>query len=163
PMTTSAIIRTGPPMYKISSRLPGGDARDEMFVQQTDIDGLAQPLVPQLTASAQTALAPLIAQQLQPGEQTVLPTPMCSPNVQANHKVIEAATTVTVSVTVTCYQIAYAPQDFLPGVIHAQQEQVNQLYGYAYHLVGDMLAEPPVYSSTDASRQTANVSVKANS
>jgi hypothetical protein len=24
----------------------GSDARDEMFVQQTDIDGLAQPLVP---------------------------------------------------------------------------------------------------------------------
>ena len=88
---------------------------------------------------------------------------MCTPTVQADHKAIEAATTVTVSVTVTCYQIAYAQQDFLPGVIHAQQEQVNQLYGYAYHLVGDMLAESPVYSLTDASSQTAEVSVKANS
>jgi hypothetical protein len=139
----------------------GQDAYDESVVQQSDIDGLARPLISQMTASAQNRLSQLVAAQLQPGEHTVLPAPECTPNVKPDHPVGTGATTITVSVSVTCYQIAYAQQDFIPGVLHAQGVQVAQQYGPAYALVGDLIAGAPVYESTSADQQTATITVTA--
>jgi hypothetical protein len=141
----------------------GQDAYDETVVQQSDIDGLARPLISKMAASAQEQLSQLVAEQVQPGEHTVLPTSQCTPNVKPDHAVGAGATLLTVSVSVTCYQIAYSQQDFLPGVIHAEGLQVGQQYGPAYTLAGDLIADSPVYESTDASQQTATIAVKARS
>ncbi len=141
----------------------GSDAFDQTIVEQSDIDALATSLTTQLTPDAQAGLAQLVTQQVQPGDQTALPAPECMPTVQANHQANDVATQVTVSVTVTCYQIAYAQHDFIPGVIHAQQQQVSAMYGPEYELVGAMLASPPTFKSTDAAQGTATLQVKANS
>lgn len=122
------------------------------------------PLIDQLRSSAQTRLAQLVAQQMQAGDQAVLPTPECTPNVQANHQVADFADSVTVQVTVTCYQITYAQKDFLPGVIHAEQQVVNGGYGPGvYRLAGDLLAGPAMFDVTIAALQTAYLRVNAKS
>jgi hypothetical protein len=141
----------------------GVDAFDLPVVEQADIDALTNSLTAQLTASAQAALAQLITQQVQPGEQTALPAPQCTPTTQANQKAADMAAQVTVSGTVTCYQIAYAQQDFLPGVIHAEQQQVDTMYGPGYALVGAMLVDTPVFQSSDAAKGTATLMVNTNS
>jgi hypothetical protein len=141
----------------------GQDAYDESVVQQSDIDALAQPLIGQMTADARQQLSLLVPEQMRPGEHAVLPAPECTPNVKPDHPVGTGATTLTVSVSVTCYQIAYAQQDFLPGVVHAEAVQVAQQYGSAYALVGDLIAGSPVYNSTSAEQQTATIAVKARS
>jgi hypothetical protein len=139
----------------------GQDASDQPVVMQSDIDTVTNALSTQLITSAQAGLAQLLPQQIQPGEQTALPQPECTPTIQADHQAGDMAPTVTVSGTATCYQIVYAQQDFLPGVIHAQQQQVNDAYGQGYHLVGAMLAAPPVFESSAAG--TATLGVKTNS
>lgn len=141
----------------------GSDAYDQSTVLQSDIDAAAQPLITQLTPSAQEGLAQLLPQQMQPGDQAVLPKPECAPNVQPDHHVNDPADTVTVQVSVTCYQITYAQQDFIPGVIHAQQWQVDTEYGSKYSLAGDLLADTPVFSKSDTEQQTVTVSVNAKS
>ncbi|HEY7349873.1 MAG TPA: hypothetical protein VH599_16265 [Ktedonobacterales bacterium] len=141
----------------------GHNAFDQTIVQQSDIDTLAQPLIPQLTASAQEQLSQLVAQQKQPDDQAALPTPECTPTIRPNHKISTAATTVTVQVSVTCYQILYAQADFIPGVVHAQEQQTRSKYFVGYRLVGDMLASTPVFATTDAVQQTATLRVDANS
>lgn len=141
----------------------GADAYDQSVVKQSDIDALTNSLTTQLTASAQAALAQLLTQQVQPGDHTALPTPQCTPTVHADHQANDVAEQVTASGTVTCYQIAYAQQDFLPGVIHAEQQQVGMMYGQGYALVGAMLADAPVFQSTDATQGTATLSVNAKS
>src|SRR5205085_9651462 len=59
----------------------GQDAHDYTFVQQSDIDDAAAPLVSQLTADAQSA----VQQQSQANEQ-FFNTPECTPNIKATHK-----------------------------------------------------------------------------
>jgi hypothetical protein len=139
----------------------GQDASDQPVVMQSDIDTVTSTLSAELTSSAKAGLAPLLAQYVQPGKQTALPTPECTPTIQADHQAGDIAPTVTVSGTVTCYQIVYAQQDFLPGVIHAQQQQVDDAYGQGYSLVGAMLAAPPTFQSTAGTGAT--LLVKTNS
>jgi hypothetical protein len=141
----------------------GHNAFTQTVVQQADIDELANPLINQLTPSAQEKLNQQVAQQIQPGEQAAMTTPQCRPNVQPNHQVNTAATTLTVKVTVTCYQFIYAQKDFIPGVIHAQQMQTSSKYFAGYRLAGDMIASPPVFSSIDTNQMTVTLQVKANS
>jgi hypothetical protein len=125
----------------------GSDAYDQHFVQASDIDTAAQPLIDQLTVSAQTMIAQLVTQQMQPGDQTVMPTPRCTPTSQSDQKIGDYTDSVTVQVSVTCYQITYAQKDFMPGVIHAEQQQVDAAYGQGYRLVGALLAVPPTLGS----------------
>lgn len=140
----------------------GQDASDQPVVMQSDIDTVTNALTTQLTTSAQAGLAPLLAQQIQPGEQMALPTPQCTTTIQADHQTGDLAATITVSGTATCFQIVYAQQDFLPGVIHAQQQQVDAAYGQGYSLVGAMLAAPPTLESAGVTG-TATLLVKTNS
>lgn len=140
----------------------GQDASDQPVVMQSDIDTVTNALTTQLTTSAQAGLTQLLAQQVQPGEQTALPTPQCTPTIQADHQANDVAPTITVSGTVTCFQILYAQQDFLPGVIHAQQQQVDAAYGQGYSLEGAMLAAPPTLESAGVTG-TATLLVKTNS
>ena len=140
----------------------GQDASDQPVVMPSDITTLTNALSAQLITSAQAGLAPLLAQQVQPGEQTALPAPQCTPTIQSDHQANDIAPTVTVSGTATCFQIVYAQQDFLPGVIHAQQQQVDNAYGPGYSLVGAMLAAPPTLESA-FDTGIAALQVKANS
>jgi hypothetical protein len=146
------------------SRFTGGaNAYDQTIVKQSDIDGLTTSLTAQLTASAQAGLAQLLTQQAQPGQQMALPTPQCTPTVHADHQANDVTTQVTASGTATCYQIVYAQKDLLPGVIHAEQQQVSAMYGQGYARVGEMLTDTPLFQSSDATQGTAALSVNANS
>jgi hypothetical protein len=141
----------------------GQNAFTQTVVQQSDINGLAQPLIDQLTPGAREQVSQQVAQHLQPGERAAMPAPQCTPTVKSTPPLNAAATTFSVSVTVTCYQLIYAQRDFLPGVIHAQGLQANSKYAEGYRLAGEMIAGAPVFSATDASRQTVTLQVKANS
>jgi hypothetical protein len=141
----------------------GSNATNQPVVKQSDIDTLAKPLVTQLTSNAQAALAKLEQQQMQPGDQLALQKPECMPTVNPNHPVNAVSSTVTVSVSVLCYQIAYAKSDFIPGVIHAQQTQVDATYSPNYGLAGDIIVTPPTFVSTDSTAKTATLLVNAES
>ena len=123
----------------------GQDANNSTFVQQSDIDGAAAPLVSQLTSDAQSA----VQKQIQANEQFVS-TPECTPNIKANHKADDRATDVTVTVTVTCKGEVYNQQAARSMAADWLRSDAASQLGDHYALVGDMVIGTPVVVTTDA-------------
>jgi hypothetical protein len=82
----------------------GQDAQPNSIIQQSDIDGAAQPLITQLTASTQAA----VKKQLKSNESVAeSPSNGCKPTTSATQKAGDHAPSVTVSVSVTCMEVVY--------------------------------------------------------
>ena len=134
----------------------GQDAHDYTFVEQSDIDGAATPLVDQLTSDAQTA----VQQQVQANEQFAS-TPECTPNIKANHKANDRVTAVTVTVTVTCKGEVYNAQAAQPLASGLLKGDAASQLGAHYALIGDMVIGTPQAVTTDEhGTVTLNVSAE---
>lgn len=116
----------------------GQDASDYTYVQQQDIDGATNPLIAQLTPTAQQQAQ----QQLQPDEQLVKNI-TCSNNVNSDHQVQDITKLVTVTVQATCNGIAYNKQDLLTAASNAQKADEIAQYGTTYQLSGDITTGTP--------------------
>ena len=92
----------------LSAFTGGQNAYDYTTVQQSDINGAVSALEPALMQNAQNGLHAQLGQ----GEQLV-GSMQCTPNVSSNHNAGDAATSVTVTVSVTCTEEAYTQQDAL--------------------------------------------------
>jgi hypothetical protein len=120
----------------------GQDARDYTFLQQLDIDGVANRLEGQLTPDAQTKAKQLI----QPGEMWVKDI-QCSPNVTANHNVNDETGDTTINVIITCSGEVVSAQAMLLSAVDAHKADAIARFGNGYRLVGDIITGTPIQSS----------------
>jgi len=131
----------------------GQDTLDYTFVQQSDIDDAATPLVSQLTSDAQAA----VQQQVRANEQFASP-PDCTPNIKANHKADDRVSDVTVTVTVTCKGVVYdeqAARSMASDLL--KSDAVSQLGDY-YILAGDtVIGTLQVATTTETDTVILNV------
>ena len=79
----------------------GQDARSYSFIQSSDIQNAATDLLASLTPKSTAVLN----NETRPGEQLV--TPLCTPRTNSSQQPGTEAASVTVSVTQTCYSVAY--------------------------------------------------------
>jgi hypothetical protein len=121
----------------------GQDASDFTYVQQQDIDGVANPLIAQLTPDAQQQTR----QQLQSGEQLVHDI-TCINSENTDHQAKEMVNTVTVTVQVTCNGIAYNKQDLLTAAINAQKADEITRRGTSYQPSGAITTGVPHLSAS---------------
>jgi hypothetical protein len=112
----------------------GAEASKYTVVKQSDIDGVANPLITQLTSSAQTQAQ----QQIQPGDLTAQAI-TCTPKTTSDHNANDAANSVTVTVSVTCSGETYTEQDVKKSAIAAQQSDAVATFGKDYVLAGSIL------------------------
>lgn len=117
----------------------GQDAHDYTFVQQSDIDNAAAPLVSQLTSDAQAA----VQKQLHTNEQFAS-TPECVPKTSSNHKAGDRVKDVKVTVSVTCTGQAYEPQAVQSMAATWFKSDTASQLGAHYALAGDVLTSSPV-------------------
>ncbi|WP_242527511.1 serine/threonine protein kinase [Ktedonosporobacter rubrisoli] len=114
----------------------GQDAKDYIFVQQSDINSAVDPATPQLNKQASDSLK----QQLQKGEQ-LAGEPQCTPTVNSDHPAGDTGVnipSVTVSITMTCKGQAYSQQQAHDLVKDLLQRKATTSYGPNYRLQGDI-------------------------
>jgi len=134
----------------------GQDAHDYTFVQQSDIDDAAAPLVSQLTSDAQSA----VQQQIQANEQ-IVSAPECTPTIKANHKADDRVGDVTVTVTVTCKGEVYDEQAAQSMASDLLRSDAASQLGDHYTLVGDtVIGTPQVTTTTETG--TVNMTVSTD-
>ncbi len=119
-------------LVKNLSAFSGGqDPQNYTFLQQSDVDAVANPLEQRLMASAQANLKG----QKQSGEQFVNTTnPItCNPTVTANPPVGSKATSATVTVQVTCSGEVYDQQGALAKAasLYKNDSTINPGAGFA--------------------------------
>jgi len=136
---TQAVIGTA----YISNPQPfsgGVDARDYTYVQQSDIDKVANALVTQLTTGTKAK----VKQQVKSGELLVQ-DPSCSPNISPDHKPQDEAASVTVKVSLTCSALAYRNQQLQDAAVQAYNQDGTAHFGKGYSVVGaTVLSKPTV-------------------
>jgi len=124
------------------------------FVQQSDIDGAASALEKILTLQAQNA----VKGQIHPNEQRVNPV-QCAPDVASDHNVGDRATSVTVTVTVTCTGEVYDQHGAQLIATNLLKQQAAKTPGYA--LVGGLITKVTQIMVTDPQKGTLVLQVKA--
>nr|MDQ2713824.1 hypothetical protein [Chloroflexota bacterium] len=134
----------------------GQDPQNYTFVQQSDIDGAANPLKSVLSQKAQQQFQA----QIRPNEQLVGPA-QCNSNVSSNHNAGDHATTATVSVSASCTGEAY---DHLGALAMAQtllRTEAADNPGAGYALVGVLQTSITQASVIDANKGTISLTVPA--
>jgi hypothetical protein len=114
----------------------GQDAQTYTYVQQSDIDSVTQTLSASLTQQATMTLQGQVRSNERPAG-----TPRCAPQVRSNHQAGERASTVTVSVMMSCVGEVYDMQavQVLASRDLTQDAAVNP--GPSYVPVGAILAQ----------------------
>ena len=109
----------------------GQDPQNYTFVQQSDIDGIVNPLEQQLTTEAQNN----VKGQKKAGEQYINPSnPLqCTPNVVSNHQAGDKASSVTSTVKVTCTAQVYDQQaaETMAVTLYKNDSTINPGPGFA--------------------------------
>jgi hypothetical protein len=123
----------------------GQDAHDYTYVQQSDIDDATSTMVSQLTPDAQTSLQ----QQVRTNEELVPSTMQCDPAIKSNHKALDKATDVMLTVTVTCKGEAYDQQATRTMATDLFGSDATSQLGANYVLVGNMVIGTPQVVTTD--------------
>lgn len=123
-----------------------GGANSSTFtaVQQSDIDGVAKPVEPQLTTDAKTGAQKLV----QTGEKLTSDF-QCAPNVTSDHKAGDKADTVNVSVTVTCQAEAYTPSAIQQVASDWLKSDASTQFGTSYALAGNITDSAPKVTTTN--------------
>lgn len=134
----------------------GQDSKTYLTVRQTDIDGLADPLLDTLTQGAQTG----IRVQLRPQEWMVT-IPACSSSINADHPVGSRATQVTVTVAVTCRAEVYDQHAARQLAASSLTQGTNTTLGSNYALVGQVMTTLVGVKVTDPKRGTLTLSIVA--
>ncbi len=128
----------------------GQDAFDYNYVKQSDIDGVANAFVGQLTTAAQAGVEHQVKANQQP-----LTDMQCSPNIKPDHKVNDRVDNVTVAVTVTCSREYYVPQEIQNAALGAFKADAQTKYGANYQLSGNAVIGTPQISAPLASGTVA--------
>jgi serine/threonine protein kinase len=109
----------------------GQDPQSYTFVQQSDIDSAAQAIEPDLLQSARTALSGL----QQSGEERI-GAPRCPASVTSDHRAGDRASSVNVSVSITCAQLVYDRNSLQTVVAALLTSEAQHDYGSDYLLQG---------------------------
>ena len=117
-------------------------------VQQSDIDHAASSLAVRLKQETLNVLH----MQLLTNEQFVS-SPLCKSKVTSDHQVNDAATNLTVTVTVTCTAEFYNSQEILSRSEQMLNERAQALFSPNYMLTGDIKAEI-THVATDVKHHT---------
>jgi len=133
----------------------GKESQNYTDVQQSDIDGAANPLVKPLTQSAQTDLQ----KQIHLGEKLVS-SPQCTSNVTSDHVAGDKASTVTVTVSVKCTSEVYDQQGALSMGMNLLKTQAMTDPGAGYALVGNLVTGVTQATVIDP-KSTVSLLVKA--
>ena len=132
----------------------GTDPQTHIAVAQSDIDGAANSLINANQPNAQQ----VVQAQMQANEQQV-GTSQCSPNISSDHKVGDAASQVTVTVTFTCTGEAYDHDGARALASTLLTTQAASTPGAGYALVGHIKTQ--VTNATLGSQGTVTVTVNA--
>ncbi|HEU5231144.1 MAG TPA: hypothetical protein VFU49_25205, partial [Ktedonobacteraceae bacterium] len=124
----------------------GVDPQDYHFVQQSDVDGVANPLKNTISAQAQTSLKA----QFRPGEQQVEQNNGANPcpsKVTTDNPIGAQGTnfnTVTVTVTATCSTLVYDHNGLQNMVATLLASKANTDIGTTYKLAGQIVMHTKV-------------------
>lgn len=133
--------------------LQGQDATSYTYVQQSDIDGAANPLIASLTQSIQTQVQSQIT-----APNTAVSSTQCTTNSEsANPPVNTQTANTTVSVSVTCRNEMYNPQDAQSIATTLFQHDNN-----AYTLSGTPVAQITQVSISNAQQGTLSLHVQVS-
>ena len=127
----------------------GQDPQTFTFVQQSDIDGVVNPLKMTLMPAAQQSLQA----QVQSGER-FLKTPQCTPNVSSDHAAGDQASSVTVTVKVTCSGEVYDLQGVQTMAANLLKQQAATDPGPGYALAGNLVTGITQLTLTNPSKGT---------
>lgn len=116
----------------------GQDAFDYNFVKQSDIDGVANTFVNQLTKDAQAGVEKQVKSNQQPAADM-----QCKPNIKPDHKVNDRVDNVTVNVTVTCSREYFVPQEVQNAALGAFKNDAQTKFGSNYMLSGNAVINVP--------------------
>jgi len=119
----------------------GQDAQNYAFVQAGDIQGATNALQPSLLGQAESALKT----QIQANEQIAGST-TCSPSIVSDRNPGDRATSVTVTVKVTCQAEVYDQKGTLALVTNLLKAKATNDYGAEYALVGNVVTQARVQS-----------------
>ena len=134
----------------------GQNAYSYAFVEQNDIDGVVNPLQASLTRTAQASLEA----QLHAGEQFVS-SPQCMPGITSDHQAADRATSVSVTVAVTCTGEVYDRQAALSMAANLLRQEAARDPGTGYALVGNLVTDVTQVSVTDTKKGTLSMMVEA--
>jgi hypothetical protein len=135
----------------------GRDPVQGMVVRQSDIDGATRALTAALTPQTQAALQ----KQVHPSEQVLAHTLQCRKSTYAtNHAVGEPASSVTVTVAMTCQEEVLNQQAALTMAKNLLKAKVLKDMEIHYALVGNVLAEIINVTESDT-RGTVVISVRS--
>ncbi|MBX5450494.1 MAG: baseplate J/gp47 family protein, partial [Thermogemmatispora sp.] len=119
----------------ISGPFTGGqDPQSYTFVQQSDIDSVANPLKASLTQEAQQEFQ----RQLRPGEQ-LISQPTCSTSVKSDHQAGDHASSVTVTVSASCSGEAFDKQAALRLGASLLSQEASKTLGSDYAPAGQIM------------------------
>ncbi|WP_052888990.1 serine/threonine-protein kinase [Thermogemmatispora carboxidivorans] len=133
----------------------GQDPQPYTYVQQSDLDNVVNPLKAGLLQQAQQQFQ----QQVHSGERVVGPD--CSTSTRSNHHVGDHATSVTVSLAVTCSGAAYTPQAALDLATALLRQEAARDPGPAYALAGQISSSIIDTSLSDPQSGRLIITVKA--
>lgn len=117
----------------------GQDPQNYTFVQASDIQGAVSVLEPPLVTQAQNSLKTKINSNEQVAGSTT-----CSPSVAQNQNAGDKASSVTVTVTVTCKAEVYDQKGTLALVTNLLKTRATNDYGPNYALVGNIVTQAQV-------------------
>jgi hypothetical protein len=117
---------------------------------------VVNPFQASLTLTAQASLKA----QLHPGEQFVS-SPQCMPSITSDHQAADRATSVTVTVTVTCTGEVYDHQAAQSMVANLLRQEAARDPGPGYALVGSLVTDVRQVTVTDAKKGTLSLMVEA--
>jgi serine/threonine protein kinase len=138
----------------LSAFTGGQDPQSYTFVQQSDIDGAAQAMQPGLIQSARATFA-----NLKSGDEESAGDPQCPTRILSDHQAGDHASSVTVTVTVTCSGLVYQRHDAQSLATALLLSEAQRRYGSAYALQGAVSTQIDV---THVADQTAILSVRAS-
>ena len=135
----------------------GRDPIQGMVVQQSDIDGATNALTDSLTPQTLAALQ----KQVRTSEQVLAHTLQCTLSTYAtNHDVGDRASSVTITVAMTCQEEAYDQQAALTMAKNVFKAKVAKDKGLYYALMGNVIAAITNVSES-ATRGTVVISVRS--
>ncbi|MDQ6659886.1 MAG: hypothetical protein M3Z24_02845, partial [Chloroflexota bacterium] len=140
-------------IFVVNAAFTGGqDPQNYTFVQQSDIDGAANPLKGPLTQSALSS----VQGQKHTGEQFVN-SPRCMTDVTSNHNAGDKASSVTVTVNAKCTVEAYDLKGAQTLAANALTKQAAQNPGAGYALVGGIATNSSLTNVDSKGNITLNV------
>lgn len=134
----------------------GQDAQTFTYVQQSDIDGVTQSLSASLAQQANATLQ----RQVRPNERPV-GAPKCVPQSRSDHQAGDRATTVTVSVTMSCVGEVYDMQAVQTLAARDLTQDAATKPGPAYVPVGAIVAQVAKATSDPQTQGNVNLVVNA--